>query len=144
MYGFTPYSILIDQLLDSGLCGTNIYFEPIDDKKFNLRYTYQQKTFNIPGNLSSTLKSPHFAIQIHAQNQAKFFALIQNGSIYFNFNHLRELAKTLQTGLNIAIVDEGAKTVQISYRHENRKLAYNLMQLDNNDLKRHGYFLDNI
>lgn len=128
LYGFTPYSILIDQLLDSALCGTNIYFEPIDDKKFSLRYTYQQKTFNIPGNLSSTLKSPHFEIQIHAQNQAKFFALIQNGSIYFNFNNSRELVKNLQTGLSIAIVDEGAKTVQISYRHENRKLAYNLMQ----------------
>jgi hypothetical protein len=128
LYGFTPYSIITYQLSDSGMCGTNVYFEMQGDNKFNLRYTYQGKFFNIAGGLSTKLKSPHFEIQINAQDPAKFFALIQKGSIYFNFNNIRELTKSLQTGLSIAIVDEGAKTVQISYRHENRKLAYNLMQ----------------
>ncbi|MFM7664795.1 MAG: Wzz/FepE/Etk N-terminal domain-containing protein, partial [Bacteroidota bacterium] len=52
LYGFTPYSIITNQLADSGLCGTNLYFEATGGRSFNLNYKYRGKDYSIHGSLS--------------------------------------------------------------------------------------------
>lgn len=128
LYGLTPFSIITQQLLDSAICGTTIYIEPTDGEGFTLSYTYKNKKHLVKGKLSNIIKTAHFRLEINAHDSPKFYELIRKGRIFFTFNNPSDLVKSLQTGLTISIMDENAKTLQLSYRHENRKLAYNLIQ----------------
>lgn len=70
----------------------------------------------------------YFNIELKTNNSAAFNRIISTGEIYFIFNHKNQLVKELQAGLSITPIDENARTIEISFNHENPKLCYHLIQ----------------
>lgn len=128
LFGFTPFSIITHELKDSSFCNVKVFISPAENNDFSLHYTFHNKEIQVPARLSKEIRTEQFTITINAHNPSIFHDLLKKGSIYFTFNNQSELVKTLQGGLTISIMDENAKTIQLAFRHENRKLAFSIMQ----------------
>ena len=53
--------------------------------------------------------------------------MLTESNVYFTINNKNTLAKELKSYLNIAIVDENAKTIEISYEYYNPRLCYDMV-----------------
>ncbi|NBU47932.1 MAG: polysaccharide biosynthesis tyrosine autokinase, partial [Flavobacteriales bacterium] len=128
LYGYTPFSIITNNLIDSGLCATKIYIEPTNSNDFILNYTYKDVAYKVNATLSSPITTKHFIITLNSNDQKGFSALIRRGKIFFTFLQQHEILNELQSGLQVSIMDENAKTIQLSFRHQNKKLAFAMMK----------------
>ena len=128
LYGYTPFSITVFELKDSSLCNKPLFIKAINGSTFTLEFETNNKPYSINCKLSQPIQTPFFNIAIRANSIEAFSRLIATGKIYFVFNRKQELVKTLQGGLSITPIDENARTIEISFRHENPKLCFNLVQ----------------
>ena len=53
--------------------------------------------------------------------------MLSESNVYFTINNKNSLAKELKSFLNISIVDEQAKTIEISYEYYNARLCYDMV-----------------
>ncbi|MFZ9583144.1 MAG: GumC family protein, partial [Crocinitomicaceae bacterium] len=127
LYGNTPFSIMVDQLKDSAFCGTKISLKPLANGAYKLQYEVNKKSKEVTARLNERITNETFSITIRSNKPADFNRLIASGTIYFVFNDRKGLVKKLYPGLSILPIDEKANTIEVSYKHENRYLAYNLV-----------------
>jgi len=128
LYGVTPFSIITYELKDSSFCGSKVFFKKTNSTSFELSYSYKGQKRSLSGILGKELQNSLFHIKINSRDAAAFSKLIEDGNIYFVFNNPRQLLKEFQAGLTIKPIDENAKTIEISFRNENRKLTFDLIQ----------------
>jgi len=128
LYGYTPFSILVKDLLDSSLCNTRIEIKPIETGDFELVFEYKNTLYKKTGKLGTPIYTKFFNIEIKTNNKAAFNRIITSGEIYFKFNNKAELVNELQGGLSITPIDENARTIEILFQHENPKLCHHLIQ----------------
>ena len=128
LYGYTPFSITVFELYDSSICNTRIHLIEKNSTTFSIAFEINNHNYSYDCALSKPIKTKFFNIEIKANSRHLFRKLIANGKIYFTFNRQMELVRTLQAGLTITPIDENARTIEISFRHENPKLCYNLVQ----------------
>ena len=65
----------------------------------------------------------YFDLFIRDINKKNIPELLSESNVYFTINDKKSLAKELKSYLNIAIVDENAKTIEISYDYFNARLV---------------------
>ena len=53
--------------------------------------------------------------------------MLSESNVYFKINNENSMVKELKSFLNIAIVDEQAKTIEISYEYHNARLCYDMV-----------------
>ena len=128
LYGYTPFSILVKDLLDSSLCNTRIEIKPIETGDFELVFEYKNNLYKKTGKLGTPINTKFFNIEIKTNNKAAFTRIITSGEIYFKFNNKAELVNELKGGLSITPIDENARTIEILFQHENPKLCHHLIQ----------------
>ena len=128
LYGYSPFSIIAYALKDSTLCGTRIGISIKDDNIINLSYEFSGVKYDISGKINQQIKNKHFEIVFRTADYGAFEQTINDNKIYFIFNNQNLLAKEMKTGLNITPLDPNAKTIQLTFTHNNPKLCYNVIQ----------------
>jgi capsular exopolysaccharide synthesis family protein len=128
LYGFTPFTILAYELKDSLLCGSRIDLSIGNNNKLKLSYQIQGKKYAIDGDFNQKINNKHFEILFRTSNLNAAKEAIENNKIHFNFNNQNKLLNEMKSGLNITILDQNAKTIQISYKHNNPNICLNVVQ----------------
>ena len=123
LYGFTPFSIITYTLKDSSLCGIPIQLRVEKNGVYRLSYTLRNQKKSLHFTPNSKIANEDFSIAINANRRSDFQRLVSNSRIYFVFNNPLVLLNQLQQGLTITPIDENAKTIEISMRHENPKIC---------------------
>lgn len=127
LYGFSPFTIIAYNLKDSTLCGTKINLSS-ENNKLKLSYLLHGKKYTIFGEFNQKINDKHFEITIRTTDFKGSKATIENNKIHFIFNNQRTLLNQMKSGLTIKPLDPNAKTIQISYSHNNPKICLNVVQ----------------
>lgn len=127
LYGFSPFTIIAYELKDSSLCGSKINLS-IDNNKLKLSYQLQGKKYDVFGDFNQKINNKHFEIVIRTTDITGAKEAIENNKIHFNFNNQSALLNQMKSGLTINPLDPNAKTIQISYAHNNPKICLNVVQ----------------
>jgi len=72
------------------------------------------------------LTTPYFDLEVHIQDWKHFVKDSETNDLYFHINDLESLTNTYLSGLEVRPVDVNAKTIEISYRNTNAKLAQDI------------------
>ena len=128
LYGYTPFSIIPYKLIDSSLCGTRIDIKADNQNKIILRYEFNGEKHELKGDLNKKIKNKHFEIVFRSADYGSFRKIIKDNKIYFTFNNQSILSNEMKNGLTITPLDPNAKTIQISFIHNNPKICNNVVQ----------------
>lgn len=128
LYGFTPFSIIPYKLKDSTLCGTRINIETDDQNKIILKYQFNGAKYELKGNLNQKINNKHFEIVFRSADYGNFRQILKENRIYFTFNNQSILSNEMKDGLTITPLDPNAKTIQISFVHNNPKICSHVVQ----------------
>lgn len=121
-YKSSGYEVVIEQIKDSTIFNQAIFVTIIGDE-IGLSFHHKGKnhTYNVIPN--SVMKTPFFDAVIRVEDINKFKTDVTNSKIYFEINNFNTIARTLYSGVSIDIINQNARTVQISCRNENVSLA---------------------
>ena len=128
LYGFSPFTIIAYDLKDSTLCGSRIDLSIENNNKLKLSYQIQGKKYDVFGDFNQKINNKHFEILLRTTNFTEAKETIENNKIHFNFNNQNTLLNEMKSGLTINALDPNAKTIQISYSHNNPKICLNVVQ----------------
>jgi capsular exopolysaccharide synthesis family protein len=128
LYGFSPFTIIAYDLKDSTLCGSRIDLSIENNNKLKLSYQIQGKKYDVFGDFNQKINNKHFEIVLRTTNFTEAKETIENNKIHFNFNNQNTLLNEMKSGLTINPLDPNAKTIQISYSHNNPKICLNVVQ----------------
>ena len=128
LYGFSPFTIIAYELKDSSLCGSRIDLSIENNNKLKLSYQLQGKKYDVFGDFNQNINNKHFEIVLRTTDFSEAKSAIENNKIHFNFNNQNTLLNEMKSGLTINPLDPNAKTIQISYSHNNPKICLNVVQ----------------
>ncbi len=124
LYRTAPFEILIYSLFDSTLIGKRIDLKI--SKKNSIELKIDEKTIG-KGKLNKHIKNHKFDIYIRTLNGNNASELIKESDIYFTINNAKVLTRKLKDNLKISILDEDAKTIEVSYEYFNPRLCYDIV-----------------
>lgn len=128
LYGFSPFTIIAYELKDSSLCGSRIDLSIENNNKLKLSYQLQGKKYDVFGDFNQKINNKHFEIVLRTTDFSEAKSAIENNMIHFNFNNQYTLLNEMKSGLTVNPLDPNAKTIQISYSHNNPKICLNVVQ----------------
>lgn len=154
LYQAGPFHIQPYHLKDSSLVGQEIHIT-FKGSKIELTYGKNGSTISVAGNINQHIINDDFDIVIKSSDTESFSELTQSNDVYFVFNNDVNLSGRLISGLNITLLDAGAKTVEIAFKSHNQNLSKDVVEsvskaffAYDEDLKRKGSenivrFIDN-
>ena len=123
LYRSAPFEIIVYNLKDSSIIDKRIDLKLISNK---IQLSINGKNIGaIP--LNQHLENKYFDLFIRDIYKKNIPGLLSENNVYFTLNNKKSLAKELKSFLNIAIVDEQAKTIEISYDYYNARLCYDIV-----------------
>jgi capsular exopolysaccharide synthesis family protein len=111
---------------DSSILAVPIYIKPKNDGRVELSLKKDSKNLKweiAPNELLSTL---YFDLELDIPNWKNFINDAETNTLYFHFNGKKGLTNTYLLDLEVRPVDINAKTIEISYRNTNAKLAQDI------------------
>ena len=127
LYGELPFSIIMYELKDSSLCGVRINLLA-DNKNIILSYDHNGTSYKVSGIFNQVINSRHFKLVFRTANPSDVFKSIENNNLYFQINNQVILAAEMKSGLRVEPLDPNAKTIQLSYVHNNPIICYNVVR----------------
>ena len=123
LYRSAPFEIIIYNLKDSNIIDKRIDLKFISNK---IQLSINEKIIGaIP--LNQHLDNKYFDLYVRGINKKNIPELLSENKVYFTINNTKSLAKELKSYLSISIVDEQAKTIEISYDYYNARLCYDIV-----------------
>ena len=124
LYRSAPFEIIVFELNDSSLIEQPISIN-IDSKENIILMSGDVKLASGP--LNRHLKSKQFDIYIRALNKSTMINMLSEDKIYFKINHREGLIRKFKDYLKIDLVDNNAKTIEISYEYFNPRLCFDIV-----------------
>jgi len=123
----SPYHVTFLELKDSSLINKPIYLAKSNDQLQIVlnKEKPNQKSFVIKPNES--IDNEYFKIILKINNEINFNLEVNNNDLYFVFNDYKNLAKRLHKDLSVFVVNNEAKTIQISVQSNNSNLSSHLV-----------------
>ena len=125
LYRTAPFEIIIYKLSDSSLIDQKIDIKKNNEENITLNIGKREL---ISGKLNEHLVSKNFDFFIRTINDESTYELLEANNIHFKINNRSSLVNRFKPYLNINLVDENAKTIEISYDYFNPKLAYDVVK----------------
>lgn len=123
LYRQAPFEVIIYKLKDSSIIDKRIDLKLVD-KKIQLSLA-ENKIGSVQVN--QHLDNEYFDLFIRSVNKKNIPELLSESNIYFTINNENSLTKELKSFLNVKIIDEQAKTIEISYEYHNARLCYDVV-----------------
>lgn len=121
LYKSVPYHIEIISL-DSSFINIPVFIEFENERQFTLEYNYSGKEYNLKGQTGKVLKGNHFNIIITVSDYDAISqqqnAVKQNAQ-FFKFNSVENLTNQYVKNLDVKLLNNAAKTVQIIFKDFN-------------------------
>jgi len=128
LYGELPFSLIMYELKDSSLCGVRINLLADNNNKIILSYDHNGTSYKVSGIFNQVINSRHFKLVLRAVNPSDVFKIIENNNLYFQINNQAILATEMKSGLRVEPLDPNAKTIKLSYVHNNPIICYNVVR----------------
>ena len=125
LYRTAPFEIIIYKLSDSSLIDKRIDIKKNNEENITLNIGGRKL---ISGNLNEHLISKNFDFFIRTINDESTYKVLKANDIHFKINNRSSLVNRFKPFLNINLVDENAKTIEISYDYSNPRLAYDVVE----------------
>ena len=125
LYRTAPFEIIIYKLSDSSLIDKRIDIKKNNEENITLNIGGRKL---ISGNLNEHLISKNFDFFIRTINDESTYEVLKANDIHFKINNRSSLVNRFKPFLNINLVDENAKTIEISYDYSNPRLAYDVVE----------------
>ncbi len=117
----SPYHITLFELKDSSIL----------NKRINVTGSLKEieleiENFNFPKlklKPSTTFENELFKIEFKINNNDEFLKSLDKNKLFFVFNDYKKLTNQLYKNLNVFVVNNDAKTIQVSFRSNNSSLA---------------------
>ena len=123
LYRSAPFEVIIYKLKDSSIVNKRIDLKLIGK---DIHLLIEEETIG-KTKLNKHLNNKYFDLYFRGINEKYVPELLTESNVYFTINNKNTLAKELKSYLNIAIVDENAKTIEISYEYYNPRLCYDMV-----------------
>jgi capsular exopolysaccharide synthesis family protein len=128
LYGNLPFSLIMYEIKDSSICGVRINLLTVNNKNIILSYQHNGKSYKVSGIFNQVINSRHFKLVFRTANPSEVFKSIENNNLYFQINNQAILATEMKSGLKVEPLDPNAKTIQLSYVHNNPIICYNVVR----------------
>ncbi|MEY3085797.1 MAG: hypothetical protein RL037_1977, partial [Bacteroidota bacterium] len=125
LYRETSFSIMVYQLIDSSLCGKRIDLS-YEDNQVKLSYTKNGIQKQLKAKPNKRLKNEDFDIQINIPSLEDFYESCTTDKIFIEFINRNELLNEIKSKLTVIETDPTAKTIELTYQHENPKMSYDI------------------
>ena len=125
LYRTAPFEIIIYKLSDSSLIDKRIDIKKNNEENITLNIGGRKL---ISGKLNEHLISKNFDFFIRTINDESTYEVLKANDIHFKINNRSSLVNRFKPFLNINLVDENAKTIEISYDYSNPRLAYDVVE----------------
>lgn len=121
-YKSSGYEVIIGQVKDSSIFNQPIYVTIIGDE-IGLSFNHKGKSYEYNVTPNAVMKTPFFDALITIEDIQRFKSEVTNNKIYFEINNFNTIARRIYGGVSIDIINQNARTVEISCRNENISLA---------------------
>ncbi|MDX1349936.1 MAG: polysaccharide biosynthesis tyrosine autokinase [Putridiphycobacter sp.] len=123
----SPYHVTFLELKDSTLVNTPIFVNRIGEV-VSIEYTNAGKTIRIPVKDNEVIDNDDFKLVFKIDSETKFLEDIESDQLYFKINNYKLLTQSLINNVNVSILNYDAKTIQVSFKSNNRYLAQQLVE----------------
>ena len=124
LYRAAPFEIIVYHLSDSSLIEKRI--DITIDKEENILLMDGDKKL-VSGTLNSHLKNEQIDIYVRALNKPNLTNMLSENRIFFKINNREGLIRKFKEFLMISLVDNNAKTIEISYEYYNPRLSFDIV-----------------
>lgn len=126
-YLFSPYHVTLLELKDSSLIGKQIHVTKTGEKvKLTFDHKDQKRVFEFaPG---EEINNEFFRLVFKVNDEAAFVQNLGENDLYFVFNDIGALTRTLHPSLNVYTLNEEARTIEIKFASNNPRLATDVVQ----------------
>ncbi|MBI3135315.1 MAG: polysaccharide biosynthesis tyrosine autokinase [Bacteroidetes bacterium] len=126
-YLFSPYHITLLELKDSSLIGKQIHVTK-NGENIQLMFDHknQKQAFEfLPG---EEVSNEFFRLVFKINDEAAFLQNLGENDLYFVFNDIGSLTRSLLPSLNVYTLNEEARTIEIKFASNNPRLAMDVVQ----------------
>lgn len=126
-YRRSPYTVIPSDMKDSCMVGMQVGVLFKSESQVEISYTYRGKEFRETSSSLTGIQTQHCSFDIEINDYQAIQALQQENKLYFTFNDLDKLTRAYFRSLSIKILNQDAKTVQVTFTSENPLLARDLV-----------------
>lgn len=119
-YVISPYRVDVVEVYRESIYNTPVFIDFHDDLTFSLEYGGQQLARLDTGKVHRT---PEFAFKVRLLNPSMMAGWKADTELFFKLNTTPQLLPRFSSGLDIRILNNTAKTIQISFKDNNPFLA---------------------
>lgn len=121
-YKSNTYNISDYTIIDAFIIGKKIYLKEINNSLHLFTADEKQITTAAIKN-NGEFKTPYLIGKININNHAQFLDKINNDRYYFTVSNFENTVDLLYNNLSIKVLNNNARTVKVSFKHNNRILA---------------------
>ena len=124
LYKSAPFEIIIYEIKDSSIYNKRIDMVVASPQK--LKLLVDNKSIGSCA-YDSHIVNRYFDIYIRSINKNNIAPVLNASTVYFKINKRETLINDLKSYLNVSVVDENAKTIEISFEYFNPRLCYDIV-----------------
>jgi tyrosine-protein kinase Etk/Wzc len=125
-YQQSTFEIRNVNVKDSSIIQLPIYVNPKKGRIVELSVNQKGEKLRWQVEPNKLIETSHFDLEIFIQDWEHFVKDSETNDLYFRINNVDELTNTYLLDLQVRPVDVNAKTIEISYRNTNSKLAQDI------------------
>lgn len=125
-YQQSTFDIRNVKINDSSITQYPIYLEPIKKNLVELSVTQGGKKLRWEVEPNELVQTSHFDLELNIQDWEHFVKDSKTNDLYFRINDVDVLTNVYLSDLQVRPIDVNAKTIEISYRNTNAKLAQDI------------------
>ena len=145
LYTECPFTVET-KILDPRIAGTKIYVDFNDVNSGIINYKLGGKAYSQKFKANELLKFEQFEVKIAVRNFSEIQSqqdLVKQNAYYFVFNDINSLVSELYPNLEVKLLNDAAKTIQVAFKDFNAKKATDIVSMatreyDNFDTERKG------
>ena len=118
-----PLRLLFTNLKDSSILNKRIDLKLVNDK---IQLSLNDRVIGAT-KLNEHIDNRYFDLYFREINKKHVPEFLTASQVFFKVNDKKALAKELRTYLNVSIIDEKAKTIELSYEYYNAHLCFDIV-----------------
>ncbi len=126
-YRANAFSITDFSILDAYIIGKKIYIRHNSNNSFDLYSEDGKKLSTTPIKNNETFETSYLKGRLNIINNQNFIENIKNDQFYFVISNFENLVAKLHPHLKIRVLNQNARTIQISFKHTSRSLAKDIV-----------------
>ena len=123
LYRSAPFEVIIYKLKDSSILNKRIDLKLVNDK---IQLSLNDRVIGAT-KLNEHIDNRYFDLYFREINKKHVPEFLTASQVFFKVNDKKALAKELRTYLNVSIIDEKAKTIELSYEYYNAHLCFDII-----------------